>query len=118
MRMKYIKRDFARRLRRGQTVTEEKIWQLLRNNQFMSLKFRRQHVVEGFVVDFYCHEHKLAVEVDGGVHEKKMRRDYDKIRQVELESEGITFIRITNQEIERDENILFNRIKEALKPQP
>ena len=84
----------------------------------MGLKFRRQHVIEGFVVDFYCDEHRLAIEIDGGIHNQKMRRDYDKLRQAELESEDVKFIRITNEEINKDENILLNRIKSAILPSP
>lgn len=114
MRMTYKKREFARQLRQDQTSAEEKVWQLLRKNQFMRLKFRRQHVIEGFVVDFYCHEHKLAIEIDGRVHNKIMHKEYDAARQIEIESEGIKFIRITNEEIERNENILFDKIREAI----
>lgn len=114
MRMTYKKRDFARQLRREQTSAEERAWQLLRNNQFMGLKFRRQHVIEGFVVDFYCDEHRLAIEIDGGVHNRKMNRDYDALRQIEIESEGIKFIRITNEEIEKDESVVLEKIKEAI----
>jgi len=67
------------------------------------------------VVDLYCHKHKLAIEIDGGIHNRKMNRDYDELRQVELESKGIRFIRITNKELDKDENIIFNTIKEAIK---
>jgi len=114
MRMKYKKRDFARQLRHEQTSAEEKVWQLLRKNQFMGLKFRRQHVIEGFVVDFYCHEYKLAVEIDGGIHNKQ--KDYDEWRQSEIEAKDITFVRITNKEIERDGTIVLKKIKEVIKP--
>lgn len=114
MRMRYKKRDFARQLRQEQTSAEEKVWELLRNNKFMGLKFRRQHVVEGFVVDFYCHEYKLAIEIDGGIH--KEQKDYDELRQVEIETKDVTFIRITNEEIERDETIVLKKIKEVIEP--
>jgi len=112
MRMKKIKRDFARQLRKEQTLAEERIWSLLRNNQFMGLKFRRQHVIEGFVVDFYCLERKLAIEIDGGIHNK--RKDYDQLRQQEIESKFNTVIRIKNEEINRDESVVLRKIKEAL----
>jgi very-short-patch-repair endonuclease len=118
MRMTYKKREFARQLRQGQTSAEEKVWQLLRNNQFMGLKFRRQHVIEGFVVDFYCDEHRLAIELDGGIHNEAMRKDYDDIRQIELESKGVQFIRITNKEIDMNEDIMFDKIRIALLPSP
>ncbi len=114
MRMKYVKRDFARQLRQSQTSCEEKIWELLRNNQFLGLKFRRQHIIEGFVVDFYCHDKKLAIEIDGGIHNNKMHRDYDDLRQREIEAENVKVVRITNEEFQQNENILFIRIEEAL----
>ncbi len=118
MRMTYKKREFARQLRQDQTVAEEKVWQLLRNNQFMGLKFRRQHVIEGFVVDFYCEEHRLAIEIDGGIHNMAIRKDYDALRQMELESKGVQFIRITNEEFAKNEAVLFDSIKNALLPSP
>ena len=119
MRMTYKKREFARQLRQGQTLVEERVWEMLRINQFMGLKFRRQHVIEGFVVDLYCHEHRLAIELDGRIHDRKMRKDYDKLRQIELEAKGITFVRVRNGDFIRNENILFKKIKEAItRPRP
>ena len=112
MRMKKVKRDFAKQLRRDQTPTEEVVWGLLRDRQCFGLKFRRQHVVEGFVVDFYCSELKLAIELDGGIHNK--RKDYDTLRQQEIESKFNTFIRLKNEEIEKDSQIVLTKIKEAL----
>ncbi len=107
--MKYIKKIFARELRKEQTPEESKVWEALRNRKSMNLKFRRQHVIEGFVVDFYCHELKLAIEIDGAVHSKQ--KDYDELRQMLIEDEGIRFIRVTNDEVNRDINILLERIK-------
>lgn len=112
MRMKYIKRDFARQLRKEQTPAEKKVWELLRNRKFMGLKFRRQHVIEGFVVDFYCHEYKLAIEIDGGIH--KRQRVYDELRQIEIEAKDVTFIRVTNEEIESDKTVVLKKIKEVI----
>jgi histidinol dehydrogenase len=78
----------------------------------MNLKFRRQHVIEGFVLDFYCFELKLGIEVDGSIHSR--RKDYDRIRQEIIESEGISLIRISNQEIKEDERSILKKIKEAI----
>jgi len=107
--LEYIKKVFARTLRKEQTPEEAIVWDSLRNRRFMELKFRRQHVIEGFVVDFYCHELRLAIEIDGAVHNKQ--KDYDELRQILIESEDIGFIRVTNDEIHRDINILLDRIK-------
>jgi very-short-patch-repair endonuclease len=92
-----LKRDFARQLRKSQTEAERKVWDLLKNRKLLGLKFRRQHVIEGFVVDFYCLERKLAIEIDGGIHDR--RRDYDELRQQEIESKSNTVIRVRNEEL-------------------
>jgi len=99
-------------LRKEQTPEEAALWDILRNRRFMNLKFRRQHVIEGFVVDFYCHELRLAIEVDGGVHNRQ--KDYDELRQSLIEDKGIRFIRVQNEEVNRDVNILLGKIKEYM----
>lgn len=110
--MQYIKKVFARSLRKEQTPEEEIVWNLLRNRKFINLKFRRQHDIEGFIVDFYCHELRLAVEIDGGVHDKQ--KDYDELRQELIENKGIRFVRVTNDEIKKDVNILLEKIRAFL----
>ncbi len=107
--MDYRKRIFARELRKDLTDEERKVWEALRNRRFENLKFKRQHVIEGFVVDFYCNELKLAIEIDGKVHQKQ--KNYDELRQCLIEDKGIRFIRITNEEINIDVKILLNEIK-------
>jgi very-short-patch-repair endonuclease len=78
----------------------------------MNLKFRRQHVIEGFIVDLYCHQVRLAIEIDGMVH--KRQRDYDELRQNLIEDEGINLIRVSNVEIEKDINNLLERIRDSV----
>ncbi|MEK7377081.1 MAG: DUF559 domain-containing protein [Candidatus Margulisiibacteriota bacterium] len=112
MAMKEIKKKFARELRKDQTLAEEQVWKLLRNRRYLEYKFRRQYVVEGFVIDFFCKELKLGIEVDGGIHLN--RKEYDDIRQMIIESEGIRIIRISNTEIQNDPKILFMKIKQAI----
>ncbi|MCU0640771.1 MAG: endonuclease domain-containing protein [Candidatus Margulisbacteria bacterium] len=109
--MKEIKKTFARQLRKRQTPTEAKVWAVVKNRKCLGLKFRRQHVIEGFVVDFYCSEKRLAIEIDGGIH--RQQKDYDDLRQTEIEAEGIKVIRIKNEEL-RSEKLLLDKIKEAL----
>ena len=58
-----IKKQFARTLRKDLTKVEQKVWHVLRNRKFNKLKFRRQHELNGFIVDFYCHELRLAIEM-------------------------------------------------------
>ena len=110
--LEYIKKVFARELRKEQTPEETLLWEILRNRQFMNLKFRRQHVIEGFVVDFYCHELRLAIEVDGGVHNNQ--KDYDELRQSLIEDKGIRFIRVQNEEVKGNVDTLLERIKECI----
>ena len=110
--MEYIKKEFARILRKQQTPEEMIVWDFLRNRRFQGLKFRRQHVIEGFVVDFYCHELSLAIEIDGGIHDRQ--KDYDELRQGLIESRGICFIRVRNEEIRRDIHVLQEKIMEFI----
>ena len=110
--MKEIKKIFARQLRREQTKAEKIVWELIRKRKFRGLKFRRQHVIEGFVLDFYCPEIKLGIEVDGSVHMK--RRDYDKLRQEVIESEGIRIVRINNRELLDRKRSVLEKLNNAL----
>jgi len=90
-----IKKQFARLLRHESTEEEKIVWKMLRNRKYRNFKFRRQHVIDGFVVDFYCHELSLVIEIDGKIHDKQ--KDYDKLRQSLIETKGFRFIRITNK---------------------
>ena len=84
-------------MRREPTAAENKLWQKLRNSQLHGLKFRRQHAVERFIVDFYCAEARLVVEVDGSIHDYTTEEDV--IRQHFLEGWGLRVVRFTNQQI-------------------
>jgi len=99
---------FARVLRKEQTETEVLVWEALRDRRFLGLKFRRQHIIKEYVVDFYCRKHKLAIEIDGKIHEHQ--EDYDSNRQAEIESAGVTMIRISNTEVKKDITILLKKI--------
>ena len=97
--------QFGRELRQSATNAETILWQYLRNRKLNGLKFRRQHPVGNFVADFYCHEKRLIVELDGSVHVGRMNSDHDEARTNELEEAGIKVIRFWNSEVE--ENIEF-----------
>ena len=114
--MKEIKKIFSRRLRKEQTAAEKIIWEQLRKRKFNNFKFRRQHVIEGFVLDFYCHELKLGIEVDGGIHLR--RKNYDALRQELIEAKGITIIRVSNLEISENKKALLNKLKDVIEPTP
>jgi very-short-patch-repair endonuclease len=92
----------AKELRHNETPAEKKLWQCLRNRQLKGLKFRRQHPIDKYVLDFYCHECKLAIELDGGIHDQKMNKLYDEARTTDLNEEGIKVIRFRNGEVMND----------------
>ena len=89
----------AKRLRREQTPMERKLWERLRGKQLYGLKFRRQHPIDRFIVDFYCPAHKLVIEIDGRSHDEQL--SHDEKRTVWLEKLGYKVIRFTNDQIGR-----------------
>ena len=91
--------DFARRLRRDSTDAENKLWRYLRNRHFLGLKFRRQYAMSRYLLDFYCHECSLAIEVDGGQHFQARRLEYDKTRAEWLQERGLRTMRFTNLDV-------------------
>lgn len=88
-----------RRLRKRSTSTEIIIWAKLRGRQLENCKFRRQYSVGPFVIDFYAPELKLAIEIDGPIHFQPEAIEYDKRRQLYLETKGIYVIRFTNNQV-------------------
>ena len=114
--MREIKKKFARHLRKTQTKAEMVAWSHLKDRRFSGYKFRRQHVIEGFVVDFYCRELALAIELDGPIHER--RKEYDKIREEILFSEGLRVIRFKNREVCRKRLDFHNKLKECIAQLP
>ena len=93
-------RDRARELRRDMTPVEGRLWQHLRDKQLAGLRFRRQHPVDRFILDFYCPQHKLAVEVDGDIHASQV--ECDQVRTQWLEARGYRMVRFTNRQIEKE----------------
>ncbi len=90
-------KDKARSLRKNQTDAELMLWQLLRSKRMKGLKFRRQHPIPPYIVDFICTEKKLIIEVDGGQHAEAI--EYDNKRTAFLESKGYKVIRFWNNEL-------------------
>ena len=91
--------NLLKKLRLEQTPAEEILWRSVRYYQVLGFKFRRQHTILNYIVDFYCVEKHLAIEVDGGIHYEEGRLQKDIIRQVVIEALGVTLIRFTNNEV-------------------
>jgi very-short-patch-repair endonuclease len=110
-------RSRARRLRRNQTDAERKLWFELRNRRFSSVKFRRQHPIGRFVVDFCCPKRDLVIGLDGGQH--ATRTEADQERTVFLEQNGYQVLRFWNHEVIGNIEAILQQIEQALKnPHP
>jgi very-short-patch-repair endonuclease len=96
-RVRGDKAERAKQLRRTMTTAERILWQSLRDNQVMGLHFRRQQVISGFIVDFYCHAARLVVELDGAVHHETGA--YDSARDEVIEAQGLLVLRFTNDQV-------------------
>ncbi len=90
--------DKRRKLRKNQTTAEYILWQRLRRSQ-LGVKFRRQYSIGSFIVDFYCHELKLIIELDGWIHGEEEHREKDIVRQQMLETQGYKIRRYKNEQI-------------------
>ncbi|MEZ7505836.1 endonuclease domain-containing protein [Flavobacterium sp. Arc2] len=104
----------AKKLRENPTQAEELMWLSLRNNQLEGCKFRRQHPLLNYVADFYCHQLKLVVEIDGEYHQTVEQKKLDKERTVTIEFQGLDIIRFTNDEVLTDINTVLNKIKKFI----
>ena len=87
----------ARELRREMTPVERTLWQALRGSKLGGFHFRRQQIIAGYIVDFYCHRADLAVELDGGIH--LQQQEYDSQRDRVLSELGLSVLHFPNQEI-------------------
>ena len=97
-------------MRREPTPAERHAWSLLRNRRLLGLRFRRQHALHGFIVDFYCAELRIVLELDGDRHGEVDQADYDAARTAWLENAGYRVIRIRNRDLTR------TRLEEILTP--
>ena len=113
---------YARSLRKNQTDAERLMWRLLRNRQFLGIKFRRQHPIEPYIVDFYAHELGLVIEIDGGHHVEPKQKAYDEKRTAFLEAKGLKVIRYwANDVLKETEAVLkdlYQRVVERKKQLP
>ena len=99
-------------MRQSPTPAEALLWQHLRKSRLAGYKFRRQHIVQTFIVDFYCPAGKLVIEIDGGVHESQ--KDYDQIREMDLEEMGYQVLRFKNETVLKNTNWVLKEILSVL----
>jgi very-short-patch-repair endonuclease/restriction endonuclease S subunit/predicted nucleotidyltransferase len=102
----------AREMRKKQTPAEDLFWELVRNRRFMDLKFRRQHQLGDYVADFYCHEHRLVIELDGGVHDAQHKKD--RKRDAWMKAQGYTVLRFMNEQLLDDPESVLNKIAASI----
>ena len=108
----------ARQMRHQPTPTERHAWSILRDRGTLGLKFRRQHVVHGFIVDFYCAKLRLVLELDGDHHRDPGWASYDAARSEALTAAGYTVVRIPNRELTRERIVEAVRTLELRSPSP
>jgi len=101
-------------MRKGPTRSEDRIWSWLRDRRFGNYKFRRQHPIADYILDFYCPELKIAIEMDGEVHGIDNVAEHDKARTRYLERQGIDILRIENEELIRDPDTVIDCIQWAI----
>lgn len=99
--------QFAKSMRHTATDAEQLMWQILRAKRFMNLKFRRQHVIAPYILDFYCHEIGLVIELDGSQHGTDDGKEYDAERTKFLEALDLKVVRYWNQDMLRRTDVVL-----------
>ena len=94
------------------TPAEKILWEQLRAKRFHNLKFRRQQIIEGFIVDFYCHSLGLVIEVDGEIHNQQ--KEYDKERDNILSAKDLHILHFTNEQVTENIEIVLKAITEKI----
>lgn len=113
----FLKRT-AKNLRQEATPAERYAWSMLRGKNLQGLKFRRQHVIHRYIVDFYCHEFKLCLELDGAPHLDADGIGKDKVRDADLQAMGYKVLHVSNDIVLKDPNKFCQLILAEVLPQP
>ncbi len=108
------KLERARELRREMTSAEKILWQELRENK-LGVHFRRQQIIAGFIVDFYCHSASLVIEVDGSIHNEETQKENDMKREKALNEMGLRIVRFKNEEVEKELPQVLIKIRALIK---
>ena len=111
---KYLN-EYRKRLRNNLTSAEATLWKSLQKKQLMGRKFRRQHSIKNFIVDFYCASEKLIIELDGAVHLDFAQENYDHERTLQLEKLGFMILRFENKEVFENLEVVLDTISNSFK---
>ena len=109
-------KKFQKSLRANESNAEQLLWHKFKNRGFHNYKFRRQHIIQEYIVDFVCLEAKLIIELDGGQH--AMQTSYDNRRTLKLENEGFRVIRFWNHEVLLETEVVLETIFQELQNTP
>ena len=113
----YLK-ELARKLRQNMTLGEVLLWQRLKRKQMRGYDFDRQRPIDRYIVDFYCKDLKLAIEIDGSSHDGEEAKVNDDIRQRRLESLGVRFLRFTDADVKRNMEMVVDSIEQWIDELP
>src|SRR5687768_13285465 len=105
----------TRELRQTSTDAESLLWDRLRNRQLPGFKFRRQHQIAKYVVDFYCDKAKLVIECDGGIHSSAEAWHHDQNREAYMSALGLRTLRFTNEEVLNETEHVLSEISDYLR---
>jgi Uncharacterized protein conserved in bacteria len=106
---------FAQKLRKGMTDAEKILWSRLSNKRLHGYRFKRQHPIQNFIADFYCHKAKLIIEVDGRIHEQPQQILHDQERTARIKEAGCRILRFTNNEVKNQIDTVVHAIELELK---
>ena len=109
--------EYAKQLRAEKSTKAEKaLWKKLRLKKLRGFRFRFQHPIGNYIADFYCHEKKLIIEIDGGYHFKKEQKELDEMRTEWLNEKGMKVIRFKNEDVLNNIEPVLKEILSALTP--
>lgn len=109
------KKKLSLQLRNNMTYAEKVLWERLRKNRLEGIHFRRQQIIDGVIADFYCHQHGLVIEVDGGIHENQ--KEYDNVRDSFLRERNLRVLRFANDQVLNElDAVLRDILKECKTP--
>ncbi len=113
-RVTSTKVERSRVLRKEMTEAEKVFWDMVRNRKMFGLKFRRQQIIDGFIIDFYCDSLGLCVEIDGGIHDTDEQIEYDRLRDEVLKLRKLKILRFKNEEVLQAVDVVRERIREVM----